>query len=394
MISVDEALARIFALIDPVGTEQVDLRSASGRVLRTPVIARRDQPPHAMSAMDGYAVRSVDTSPGASLRVAGEAAAGHGPPQTLSPGQAIRIFTGAPVPAGADRVVIQEDVTRTDDQITIAENADPGPYIRPAGGDFAAGWQFDAPRRLGPADLSLIAAMNVGRIEVSGRPRVALLATGDELRPPGSDLGPGQIVASNGIGLAAMLEREGAEVQILPLAPDDETAIAARFDLAQDADLIVTIGGASVGDHDLVRKVGQNRGLELSFDKVAMRPGKPTFAGRMGTSRVIGVPGNPVSALVCCQIFVLPALRAMLGLPQEQAQRQQIRLAAPIPANGPREHYMRAVIGPGGIRPADRQDSSLLTVLASADALLRRPPKAPAAETGTLVDYVPLAWNS
>ncbi len=393
MISVAEALEQIFALVRPVGTEVLGLRDAGNRILRVPVVATRDQPPRAMSAMDGYAVRNTDVAPGATLSVVDEAAAGHGSGRALSPGQAIRIFTGAPVPDGADRVVIQEDVTRTGDRITIHDTPDAGPYIRLAGGDFATGWTFDAPRRLGPAELSLIASMNVPEVTVARRPVVALLATGDELRAPGSDLGPDQIVASNAFGLATMLEGEGAEVRILPIAPDDETELNTRFDIARDADLIVTIGGASVGDHDLVRKVGKARDLKLSFEKVAMRPGKPTFAGRMGDQLVIGVPGNPVSALVCCQVFVLPALRAMLGLPAEPARTQSATLAKGIGPNGPREHYMRATLGPDGIAPADRQDSSLLTVLAGADALLIRPANAPAAQAGERVSFLPFARN-
>lgn len=392
MIPVEEALARLFALIAPLEVEEVPLRAAAGRVLREAQTAARAQPPFAASAMDGYALRRADARPGARLRVVAEAAAGRAAAQPLPPGAAIRIFTGAPLPQGADLVVIQENTRREGDDVII-ETA-PGPsdadHIRPAGGDFAQGARFDAPRRLGAQDIALLAAMNCTPLPVTRRPEVAIIATGDELVSPGQVPGPDQIVASNSYGLAALVEGEGARARLLPIARDRMESLAAVLDLARDADLIVTIGGASVGDHDLVGRAAADAGMEQAFYKVAMRPGKPLMAGRLHGVPMIGLPGNPVSALVCGHVFLRPVLRAMLGLPAQPLPLAQAPLAAPVGANGPRAHYMRARLQNGAIAPFDRQDSSLLTVLAQADALLLRPPQAPAATAGELVPYLPL----
>ena len=390
MISVAEALDRLFALATPTGTETVPLAEAGGRVLAEPVIARRDQPPFAASAMDGYALKSVEADPGAMFKVIGEARAGARFEGRVGAGQAVRIFTGAPVPDGADRVVIQEDVSRTGDLITLARTLDAGPYIRPAAMDFAAGDRLDAPRLLGPRDLALIAAMNAGTVTVARRPEVALIATGDELVMPGEDPGPDQIIASNAFGLKAMLEAAGARARLLPIARDDEASLKTVFGLAAGADLVVTIGGASVGDHDLVGPVAAELGMDQSFYKVAMRPGKPLMAGRLGGAAMVGLPGNPVSALVCGQVFLVPMLRAMLGLGAAPAPRRRATLAEDIPANGPREHYMRAVVDADGIRLLPAQDSALLSILARSNALLLRPVDDPARAAGSTVDYLPL----
>ncbi|MCB1329031.1 MAG: molybdopterin molybdotransferase MoeA [Maritimibacter sp.] len=390
MISVAEALDRLFALATPTGTETVPLAEAGGRVLAEPVIARRDQPPFAASAMDGYALKSVEADPGAMFKVIGEARAGTRFEGRVGAGQAVRIFTGAPVPDGADRVVIQEDVSRTGDLITLARTLDAGPYIRPAAMDFAAGDRLDAPRLLGPRDLALIAAMNAGTVTVARRPEVALIATGDELVMPGEDPGPDQIIASNAFGLKAMLEAAGARARLLPIARDDEASLKTVFGLAAGADLVVTIGGASVGDHDLVGPVAAELGMDQSFYKVAMRPGKPLMAGRLGGAAMVGLPGNPVSALVCGQVFLVPMLRAMLGLGAAPAPRRRATLAEDIPANGPREHYMRAVVDADGIRLLPAQDSALLSILARSNALLLRPVDDPARAAGSTVDYLPL----
>lgn len=390
MITVEEALEKVFALAAPLEPETVPLREAHGRVLAEPVAARRQQPPFPAAAMDGYAVRSAEAAPGARFRVIGEAPAGRAFGGRVGPGDAVRIFTGAPVPEGADRVVIQEDTERDGDEITLTGGLDAGPHVRPAGADFSPGDSIAAPRRLGAADLALMAAMNLPELPVTRRPVVALIATGDELVMPGEEPGPDQIIASNAFGLAAMVEAEGAEARLLPIARDTVDSLRLAFELAADADLIVTIGGASVGEHDLVAGVADDLGMERAFYKIAMRPGKPLMAGRLGDSVMLGLPGNPVSAIVCGHLFLLPALRVMLGLPAAPAPRRRGRLAADVGPNGPREHYMRARLTPEGVRPFDRQDSSLLSILSEADALLVRPIRDDARPAGTEVEYVPI----
>ncbi|MDJ0627209.1 MAG: molybdopterin molybdotransferase MoeA [Rhodobacter sp.] len=390
MITVDEALRHVFALAGPMPSETVPLADAAGRVLLTTATARRDQPPFPASAMDGYAVRNGDVHPGASLTVIGEASAGHRFDGTVREGQAVRIFTGAPVPNGTDRIVIQEDVTRNGTQITIGETLDPSLYVRPLGGDFKEGTELPAPRRLRAVDLALLAAMNVPEVSVARRPVVALIATGDELVMPGEVPSPDQIIASNSFGLKAMCEAEGAEVRLLPIARDNAASLRTGFGLAADADLIVTIGGASVGDHDLVAPVAGSLGMERSFYRIAMRPGKPLMAGRLAGAAMLGLPGNPVSSMVCGKIFVLPLIQAMLGLGAHPAPRLSAPLAVDVAANGSREHYMRATLGSKGLIPFDRQDSSLLSVLGAADALLVRPPGDGPRKAGDMAAYIPL----
>ncbi|MCV3272393.1 molybdopterin molybdotransferase MoeA [Roseobacter sinensis] len=390
MISVAEALEHLFALVRPLETETVPLREAAGRVLARDVAATRTQPPFDASSMDGYALRSAEVEPDAMFKLVGEAAAGHAFHGTVGPGQCVRIFTGAPVPAGLDHVVIQEDVTRRGDLITLNGDMDGKDNIRPAGGDFSAGDVMDAPRRLSPTDIALLAAMNVPEVPVTRRPVVAVMATGDELVMPGETPGPDQIIASNSFGLAAMLEAEGAEARMIPIARDTTASLTTAFGLAAGADLIVTIGGASVGDHDLVAPVADTLGMQQSFYKVAMRPGKPLMAGRLRDAAMIGLPGNPVSAMVCGKIFVTPVVRALLGLRAEPARTLQAQLAAPLTPNGPREHYMRAVLAEDGLRAFDNQDSSLLGILSRANALIVRPPHDAGRETGETVSYLPL----
>ena len=390
MITVSEALDALFALAAPLEAETVPLADAAGRVLLEPVVATRNQPPFPASAMDGYALKGIEADPEAMFKVIGEARAGERFDGHVGPGQAVRIFTGAPVPEGADRVIIQEDVTRAGDLITLGRALDAGPYVRPAGTDFGIGDRVEAPRRLGPRDLSLIASMNAGTVTVARRPEVALIATGDELVMPGEDPGPDQIIASNAFGLKAMFEAAGAIVRLLPIARDTTESLKTVFELAEGADLVVTIGGASVGDHDLVAPVAAGLGMEQSFYKVAMRPGKPLMAGRLGTAAMVGLPGNPVSSMVCGQIFIIPMIRAMLGLGAAPAPRATAVLAQDLPTNGPREHYMRAVLDGDGIRPLPRQDSSLLSILHRANALLVRPVGDRERSAGETVDYLPL----
>ncbi|MEM6467875.1 MAG: molybdopterin molybdotransferase MoeA, partial [Pseudomonadota bacterium] len=344
------------------------------------------------SAMDGYAVRREEAQPGATLKVVGEAAAGHGSQQSLGPGQAIRIFTGAPVPAGADDIVIQEDVERDGVTITIRANRDTASYIRPAGGDFEQGHRLVAPRVLTPGDIALVAGMNFGLVPVRRRPVIALVPTGDELRQPGSELGQDQIISTSSYGLKALFDGLGAETRLLPIAKDTTEALADTLALARDADLIVTLGGASVGDHDLVQEVAQTQGLDLSFYKVAIRPGKPLMAGTLGAAVMIGLPGNPVSAMVCAHIFVRPALSALLGLPTGPLAREVARLTTDLGPNGPREHYMRARLTREGPRLScevfERQDSSLTSVFAQANGLAVRPVRDPARKAGDEIEVI------
>ncbi|WP_128516557.1 molybdopterin molybdotransferase MoeA [Tabrizicola thermarum] len=389
MISVEEALARCLALVAPLPPETVPLAEAAGRWMCVPAVATRDQPPFAASAMDGYAVPGNPGSDDTFL-VIGEAGAGHAFHGTVGPGQAVRIFTGAPLPRGASRVVIQEDVIREGDRILLKEGLDSATHIRPQGQDFRAGDSL-SPRRLRPNDLALLAAMNVPAVQARRKPVVALIATGDELVMPGENPAPDQIIASNGFALKALVEAEGGEARLLPIARDNEAELLTVLSLAEGADLIVTIGGASVGDHDLVGKVA---GLEHSFWKLALRPGKPLMAGRLNGVPMLGLPGNPVSAIVCGHLFLLPMVRAMLGDPSPAPQPRKARLTVDLPANGPRAHYMRARLAPGdglpGIAPFDRQDSALLSILGQADALLIRPVDAPPCRAGDTVPYLPL----
>lgn len=393
MISVKEARERILAPLTPTGTEEVPLARAHGRVLAGEIRAARTQPPFDASAMDGYAVRRAEAQPGMTLKVIGEAPAGRRFAGTLGPGEAVRIFTGAPVPGGADDILIQEDADRDGDTITVRAGRDEKRHIRPAGDDFAEGAVFPARGPLGPRDIALLAAMNCPVVPVRRRPVVALLATGDELVLPGEVPGPDQIVSSNKFGLAAMLEAAGALPRLLPIARDRVESLAASLELAADADLIVTLGGASVGDHDLVRQTALGRGLDLAFYKVAMRPGKPLMSGMLGGTPMLGLPGNPVSSMVCGHVFVLPAVRAMLGLDPAPVPRHG-RLAHPLGANGPREHYMRGVVadGPGGaeVTVFERQDSALLSVLQAANCLCIRAPHDGPLEAGAAVTFLPL----
>ncbi|MDR9394375.1 MAG: molybdopterin molybdotransferase MoeA [Roseovarius sp.] len=390
MISVEAALDHLFALVAPLPAETVALADAAGRVLAEDAVARRDQPPFAASAMDGYAVAGAGVRPGATFRVIGEAAAGNGFGGAVGAGQAVRIFTGAPLPEGTDRVVIQEDVDRAGDTVTLGDGPGDSDHVRPAGADFRVGDRLRAPRVLTPADIALLAAMNLPEIRVTRRPEVALISTGDELVMPGEAPGPDQIIASNTFGLKAMLESIGARARILPIARDNTASLETAFSLAGGADIVVTIGGASVGDHDLVGRVAEGLGVARSFYKVAMRPGKPLMAGRMGDAAMVGLPGNPVSAMVCGHVFLAPMVRALQGLGAEPAPRRTARLSRDLPQGGPREHYMRAEVANGLITPEPRQDSALLSVLANANALMIRPAGDGARSQGDEMEYLAL----
>ena len=393
MITVEEAQARILALAGPLQVEEVPLAQAAGRRLAAAVAALADAPPFDASAMDGYAVAGA-VAEGAVFRVIGQAAAGQPWPGRLAPGEALRIFTGAMLPEGAQAVLIQEDAEVTGETVTVRPGHDRARYIRPRGQDFAAGFTL-APRRLRPADLALLAAMGHGRVPVARRPVVAVISTGDDLVPPGGALGTGQIAAANSVALAAGGAAEGAMVRRLPIARDEPAHLAAVLRLAEGADLVVTSGGASVGDHDLVAPVARALGLKAAFHRVAMRPGKPLMAGRMGGTALIGLPGNPVSSIVCGLIFMCPLIRAMQGDSAPLPQLSRAELAEDTGPTGPRTHYMRARLTPGPaavplIAPFPSQDSGQLRTLAEADALLIRPQGDGPRRRGEAVDYIPL----
>ncbi|CAI2934573.1 molybdopterin molybdotransferase MoeA [Aminobacter niigataensis] len=391
LLPVSEALERLLDGAEPSGSETVSLREASGRVLAAPLHALRTQPPFAASAMDGYAVRADDiTSLPARLSVIGEAPAGKQFTGTLSHGQAVRIFTGAPVPKGADTVVIQENVRDLGNgEIEVVEPTTPGRNIRAKGLDFRQGdLILDTGRVLDPAALSLVAAANHPEVAVAKAPLVAIIATGDELLPPGSNPGPGQIIASNAYGVAAIAESVGARVLDLGIAPDRTEAISTRVQKALDAkaDVIVTLGGASVGDHDLVHGVLTALGMDLDFWKIAMRPGKPLMFGRLGKTRCIGLPGNPVASLICAHIFLKPLLATLGGRPYSPDIRNGI-LDTAMAANELRQDYVRAVARETAdglvVTPYTVQDSSMLRTLADANCAVMREPFAPAAEIGS-----------
>lgn len=390
MISVEQALARVLTLAPAPRGERVPLDQAWGRILLEPAVSRMTQPPFDASAMDGYAIRAADI--GQTLRVVGEAAAGHPYAGKAAPGVAVRIFTGAPIPAGFDRVIMQENVARDADSITITDPSGTA-NIRPAGDDFREGHRLEAGRKLSAADIALLAAMNVPVVTVARGPRVAILAGGDELVPPGVVPGPGQIISSNDLAIAGLVRQAGADPHILPIARDTENSLRAGFAAAQGSDLLVTIGGASVGDHDLIGKVSADLGLQRAFYRVAMRPGKPLMAGTLGDIPMLGLPGNPVSAMVCAILFMQPLIAAMQGWSFERPLRKA-RLAADLPAEGNRQHYLRARLTYGPdlpvIQPFPSQDSARLSLMAQADALLVRPAGDPPRLAGDIVEYLSL----
>ncbi len=392
-ISVAEATARILADLPTVPpVEMIPLAKALGRTLARDVAAKRTQPPAAVSAMDGYAVRAADlASLPARLRQIGESAAGHGFSGVLGAGETVRIFTGAPVPHGADAILIQEDARAEAGSIEALRGVAAGQHIRPEGLDFGAGEVLlRAGTRLGPAAVALAAAMNHAELPVARRPKVGILAAGDELAPPGTALGPNQIVASNGFAIAALVEEAGGEPLDFGLAGDDLDALEIGIGaaIAAGCDVLATTGGASVGDHDLIRPALEKAGMALNFWRIAMRPGAPLLHGRIGGTAVLGLPGNPVSAVVGGLLFLVPLVRALCGDPHAGRDRSEAAvLGAALRANDRREDYLRATLAAGrdGVpvaTPFAAQDLSLLSVLAKAQCLVIRPPHAPAAETG------------
>ena len=392
LMPVADALSAILGGADPLPEEMVALEAAHHRVLARDVAARRTQPPEAMSAMDGYAVRAADAADlSARLKVIGEVAAGRPFERKVGQGEAVRIFTGGVIPDGADAVIIQEDTAVDGDHITITEAAAPGRHIRAAGVDFREGdVLLKRGRRLTDRDLSLAAGMNYPQVAVHRRPKIAMLATGDELVMPGTTPGPGQIVYSNGYALRALAEDEGAEVIDLGVAADTVEATTAGIRRASEAgaDVLITMGGASVGDHDLVKRSLEAEGTTMAFWRIAMRPGKPMMHGRLGAMRVIGLPGNPVSSYVCGFLFLVPLIRALSGRDTIHHVRESALLGRDLAANDAREDYLRARLevredGTLIAVPVNHQDSSLLGNLAAARALVIRPPFAPAAAKGS-----------
>lgn len=395
LMSVDDALERALRGLTPLGVERVRIDQAAGRVLGEDLIATLTQPPFDSSAMDGYAVRAADVGAlPATLALVGKSVAGARYNGIVAPGQAVRIFTGAPVPDGADTIVIQEDTEALGESVVV-KHAVSGQFIRPRGQDFMKGdVLLTAGVRLGARAVTLAAAMNHAEVPVQEKPRVAILSTGDEIVPPGSTLGPDNIVASASYGVGALVEAFGGIPVQLGIAADNEESLAQAIAKSADADILVTIGGASVGERDLVTGALTRAGLELDFARIAMRPGKPTFSGRLGSTLVLGLPGNPVSALVCAMVFLGPMVRALLGDNSEQAPQEGI-LGVSLAKNGPRQHYQRAIStfaedGTRIVRPLPSQDSSLMAALARADCLVVQAPHAPGLPKGTRVAILPL----
>lgn len=389
MISVTEALEKLFLIAKVTPVETVELKKCLGRVLAKPLESSRSNPPFPSSAMDGYAIHKANLKSGAEFKVIGESAAGHSYPKKINKNEAVRIFTGSRVPDGANLVLMQEDVEADKKFIIVKENFDKKSNIRLEGSDFSKGYKVKTPLILGAKEISLLAAMNFAHLSVRKKPTVAIISTGDELVFPGESPKADQIIASNAYGIAALCKECGAEPRILPIAQDNLKSIEYIIGLAQDADLIITIGGASVGKYDLINEATNNFGVDKSFHKVAMRPGKPLMAGKINETAFVGLPGNPVSALVCGYVFIRPLIQAMLGLEKKSAPRLIAPCGTSLPKNGPREHYMRAVLLPNGyLEPVENQDSARLALLCDSDALLIRAAHAEAIPAKTQCEYI------
>ncbi len=396
MISVEAARDRILGALAATPAETVALAEGWGRVLAHPVVSRVTQPPADVSAMDGYAVRAADAVAGARLAVTGSAPAGHPFDGAVGPGEGVRIFTGGLVPAGADAILLQEDAEATGSEVLVQEAVRPGRWLRRQGLDFTVGEALIAAgRRLTARDIGLAAAANHPWLAVHRRPRIGILATGDEIALPGDPIPAGGIVSSNAHALAALVRAGGGDPLVLPIAPDDRGAIVEAAAAARTCDLLVTTGGASVGDHDLVQSALGPAGFALDFWQIAMRPGKPLIWGRLGDTPLLGLPGNPVSSLVCGVIFLLPALQRLSGLPGAAPRIVMARTGTALPANDRRHDHLRASLelASDGVPVASAfplQDSSMLKTLARADALILRPPDVPAAPAGAMVEVIPL----
>ena len=390
MLSPNEALQKLFDLVKPLGKEKVLIEDANGRILREKCIAKLSQPSFPMSAMDGYAISSKDIKTNAQFKIIGESAAGHPSRKIIKAGESIRIFTGAAIPEGADKVVIQEQVLRRGNYIELKEELDKSAYIRHSGSDFKEGFMLAAPKQLTPYDIMLLASMGYSKLNVSKKPVISIISTGDELINPGTKPKYGQIICSNSYGIKATLENNGAIAKILPIAKDDIKSLEAAFDLAKGSDLIVTTGGASVGDHDLVRQVAQKIGIKPAFYKVAMRPGKPLMAGKCNSFTFVGLPGNPVSSMVCSHVFLGPMIKKMLGLEYEKVKTTKYPLTHELAKNSSREHYMRALIKGDKVTVQSNQDSASTSILQSSNALVVRPPFDKSKKSNDLVNVIKL----
>jgi molybdopterin molybdotransferase len=395
VISVEEALTRLLALVEALPPEQISLADGLGRVLAEAVSARRTQPPFAVSAMDGYAVRADDLARmPVELRIVAEVPAGAGFGGHVGPGEAARIFTGAPMPAGTDTIVIQEDTERLGNRVRVLEGAPRGRYVRREGLDFAEGEALLNPgRRLNARDVGLLAAMNRPWLFVHRRPRIGILSTGDEIVMPGDPIGPHQIVSSNSLALAAIVTACGGVAVSVGNAPDDPEALRRIAAATRGVDLLVTTGGVSVGEHDLVREALAVDGFELDFWQIAMRPGKPLMVGRYRGTPMLGLPGNPVSTFVCAMLFLKPAIERLSGLPVAAEPVATARLGAALAENDRRQDYLRARLartadGVEEVFAFDVQDSSMMRLLSAADCLILRPPHAPAATAGSIVPII------
>ena len=398
MLTVRDAHARVIASFEALPSETMSVADATGRVLATAPAARLTQPPSDLSAMDGYAVRATDV-PAAptTLKLVGQAPAGGSYDQALTPGETVRIFTGGPLPADADSIVIQEDTKAEGDRITILEAPRPGRHIRKAGLDFTAGDQpLAVGRTLTTRDVALAAAMNLPWLSVHRKPRVAILSTGDELVLPGEPVGRNQIVSSSGIAVAALVRAWGGEPILFDIARDDAKLIQDRIAAGAQHDLLITLGGASVGDHDLVQGALKAQGFAMDFWRIAMRPGKPLMFAAKDRARVLGLPGNPVSTMVCALLFLKPAIDRMLGQAGDLVGTVPARLAVDVKMNDTREDYVRSTLsraadGSLTVTPHPVQDSSMLSVLAASDAFMVRPTHDPARKAGEVVQVIDLA---
>lgn len=391
MISTNSALSLLLELTSEQNKETVAIEHSSNRVLANNIIASHNQPPFESSAMDGYAINLKDKVEGRILKVIGETAAGQNFDDLVQLGEAVRIFTGAPLPHGTNCIVIQEDVLIKNDTIILNKLMEKSHFVRKKASDFSIGYTIEAPIRIKPSIVSLIAAMNYDKILVFCKPTVAIIATGSELVSPGKKMPPNKIVSSNSYGLAAMLESFGAAPQIFPIVNDNINEIKRSIEIANNFDLILTTGGASVGDYDLVLEAAKAQKMKLAFHGVAMKPGKPLLAGTINNKIIIGLPGNPVSALVCCHIMIKPVIEKMLGLELlNKGSNLSVKLGAKLSRNGKREHYLRAKLkqehGSYIVYPALRQDSSLLTELSESNCLIKRIPLAPSVDAGQTID--------
>jgi molybdopterin molybdotransferase len=391
MTSFERALSKLLFLANKIDVEEVNLEEAYSRVLANEAIAFRDQPPFDASSMDGYALKKIDKFPNKKLLVVGKVAAGNSFEGTIEKGEAVRIFTGAPIPSGANSILIQEDADVLDNLIKIRQKIEKNDFIRKKGCDYKAGKTLlKKGKILTSFDIALLASMNLPIVKVTRRPRVSIISTGDELVVPGDLPKNNQIIASNTYGLKALLNKWGAISHILPIAKDNKTILEKTLDLAVPADLVITIGGASIGDHDHVSEVFNKIKVKHSFYKVAMKPGKPILAGQNDNTIFVGLPGNPVSALVCAHLFLKPLIGKMLGTKELNNIEKKGLLQNDLPKNGVRKHFMRAFLRDGQLVVSKKQDSSLLSVLQKANALVIRQPNEPPAKKGNLIPYIEL----